>query len=105
MESINGKSKEKPLSFQEFKSIVQGLIKQEKEKTEDRTGHFNEFENVDELTEEDQKMWELVESDWEKAQEEIREYIDRISYDKKSRRIFAEYLCNVIMRNIYKSRK
>lgn len=105
MESLNGKSNEKPLSFQEFKSMVQGLIKQEKEKTEDKTGHFNNLKNIDELTEEDQKMWELVNTDWKKAQDEIFEYTDKIPHDKKSRRIFSEYLSNLIMRYMYESLK
>ncbi len=105
MENLNGKSKEKLMSLDEFKSIVQSLIKQEKAETrkEYKSGHFNEFENIDELIEEDQKMWELVNTDWEKAQDEIKEFSRNIPSEKKSRRIFSEYLCNLVMRQMYKS--
>ncbi|MBU4284956.1 hypothetical protein KKF60_00030 [Patescibacteria group bacterium] len=105
MENINNKSNENPLSLQEFKSMVQGLIKQEKEKTENKTGHFKRFEDIDELIKEDQRMWELVNTDWEKAQDEIVEYKNKIPQKQESRMVFAAYLSNMIMRNMYKSRK
>ncbi|HUT96214.1 MAG TPA: hypothetical protein VMW82_01430 [Candidatus Paceibacterota bacterium] len=103
MENINNKSNENPLSLQEFKLMVQELIKQEK--IENKTGHFNRFEDINELTEEDQKMWELVNTNWEKASDEIVEYKNKIPQEQKSRMVFAAYLSNMIMRNMNKSRK
>lgn len=107
MENINGKLNEKPLSLEEFKSIIESLKKQEELETrkEEKSGHFFELNNVDELTEEDQKMWELVNAEWEKAQNKISEYENKIPKEKKSRKLFAEYLSNLIIRKMYKSGK
>lgn len=103
METIDNKQNEKALSFQEFKSTIKELTDQEK--TEGKTGHFRNLENVDELTEEDQRMWELMNTDWKEAWDKIAEYKNKIPNEKKSRVVFAAYLSNIIMRNINEFKK
>lgn len=72
----------------------------EQEKAEDKSAHFRGI-NIDDLTEEDRLMWQLVMDDWKKAQDRVREYSDLArTSGSESRRDFSSYLGNLIMRKM-----
>lgn len=86
---------ESPLNL--FKNEMQQLA--EAEAAEGKTAHFQDI-ILGELTDADRLMWEMINADWQKAMGEVRVYQNAIPLDQKSRRGFAAFLNNVLMRKM-----
>lgn len=97
------REKEKKMSLEDFKSEIEELKKREKG-GEKRTVHFIESGNwpeinVEELTEEDKKMWERFKN-WEEGKgsvpiEDFRSYRSSVgSSGNVSRACFSAFLAN-----------
>jgi len=62
-----------------------------------KTGHFLDIPDIDQLTDEDRAMWELVNADWREAAKKTHTYQNAIPKDLHSRRGFAAFINNYIM--------
>ena len=68
----------------------------EEERALGRTAHFYNIE-VEELTEDDRIMWQVVEADWRAAEKDFRGYSRLVQQsDNRSRKDFSAYLGNLI---------
>lgn len=96
MENIKNESGKEDNPLEKFRLEIKQLA--EFEKAEGKTVHLSDIGDTDQLTEEDFKMWKLLNTDWQQAWKEIGKYKNSIRNDEKTRSEFAAFLSNMIMR-------